>query len=193
MRKDRCKENIKGFTLIELLVVVIIIGILAAIAVSQYQKAVEKSRAAEALTLLKTVYQASNLYYLEHGRWPTQVSQLDVKIPWTRAQNWYTVGTYRPGVSNGEWSMQLSSNPPQQYGVSIGRLTGPYAGIAFAIYKVPPSQKVPADKLICIEGPEREYVLHKFKKSKGAYCQRIWGGTELPSGISWGMNYFVVK
>ncbi len=59
--------NNSAFTLIELLVVVLIIGILAAVAVPQYQKAVEKSRLAEALLNFKTITDCFAVYKLEHG------------------------------------------------------------------------------------------------------------------------------
>ena len=56
-----------AFTLIELLVVVLIIGILAAVALPQYTKAVEKSRAAEAKIILKNMDTAQVLCVLEKG------------------------------------------------------------------------------------------------------------------------------
>ncbi len=53
-----------AFTLIELLVVVLIIGILSAIALPQYTKAVEKSRAAEAMVNINMIKQQMDLYML---------------------------------------------------------------------------------------------------------------------------------
>ena len=72
------KMNKKGFTLIELLVVVLIIGILAAIALPQYFKAVEKSRAAEALSLFGTIVGAQQRYYLVRDAYTTAFSNLDL-------------------------------------------------------------------------------------------------------------------
>ena len=54
----------KAFTLIELLVVVLIIGILSAIALPQYTKAVEKSRMAEAIQMLHQIHRACQIYEL---------------------------------------------------------------------------------------------------------------------------------
>ena len=58
------KYNKKAFTLIELLVVVLIIGILASVALPQYQRAVEKARATEAILWQSTFMRAADAYML---------------------------------------------------------------------------------------------------------------------------------
>lgn len=60
----------KGFTLLELLVVVIIIGILAAVALPQFGKAVRRAELANAIVGVDTLYKAVLFYYQEKGVWP---------------------------------------------------------------------------------------------------------------------------
>ena len=72
------KADFGGFTLIELLVVVLIIGILAAIALPQYTKAVTKSRAAEAVVTMRSLSAAVEEYMMANGTFPTSFDQLSV-------------------------------------------------------------------------------------------------------------------
>ena len=124
-----CFDSKAGFTLIELLVVVLIIGILAAVAVPQYQKAVRKARVAEAKVILKSLTDAQDVYlltgdanggYLNISGWN---ELLDVEIPesttyWTfdfdectgkgcsnmatpRWENGYAIYYYSPNYDDG--------------------------------------------------------------------------------------------
>ena len=70
-----------GFTLIELLVVVLIIGILAAVALPQYEKAVMRSRFAQIVTAARSITQAQQSFYMANGVYTTDLNNLDVVFP----------------------------------------------------------------------------------------------------------------
>ena len=74
--------NNRAFTLIELLVVVLIIGILASVALPQYQLAVDKSKYTRLMPLVQAIKNAQEVYYLEHGKYADSLEQLDISTPW---------------------------------------------------------------------------------------------------------------
>ncbi|TAM42073.1 prepilin-type N-terminal cleavage/methylation domain-containing protein [bacterium] len=78
MKKGK-EQMRRSFTLIELIVVIIIVGILAAMGISQYSKMVEKSRGAEARMILGTITKFAYEYWITNGT-IAPITNADVNI-----------------------------------------------------------------------------------------------------------------
>ncbi|MBR2081545.1 MAG: prepilin-type N-terminal cleavage/methylation domain-containing protein [Elusimicrobiaceae bacterium] len=87
------QKNKQAFTLIELLVVVLIIGILAAIALPQYQVAMAKSKYSTLKNIVKSIISAQEVYYLANGKYSNSFEDLDVAMP-TDQLKWSTSNQY---------------------------------------------------------------------------------------------------
>ncbi len=58
--------KVKGFTLVELLVVVIIVSILAALAMPQYRRSIDRSKVAEAMEMMPALFEARERWMIEN-------------------------------------------------------------------------------------------------------------------------------
>lgn len=165
-----------AFTLIELLVVVLIIGVLAAVALPQYQMAVAKARTVESLPLLNAIRTAQEVYYMANGSYCNKWDELGVDMPGISAVRDCISGALATQcfTFNEKYYCRMNSGGGSAY-CSGGTSELPMLGISFAQGN---NRRIYGDKL-CIASPENEW--------SNRVCQAL-GGTLRQS--SQGSNYY---
>ena len=100
-------SRLGGFTLIELLVVVLIIGILAAMAMPQYFKAVERSRMTEAVTLMDSIVKSQRRKFLQTNHYTDEFRALDVSPKGATGRTYNTKGDPTTGEGGNGFIIEL--------------------------------------------------------------------------------------
>lgn len=174
----------KGFTLIELLVAVLIIGILAAIAVPQYQKAVTKSKATQILTSVKNLANAQEIYYLNNYSYATDFGKLDIDFNSLSSRSISILGTYVTSTDAVRYNeiFELVISPHTRITFSTGTfLKGKYKGCGFMITHGNNAYLKP--NLYCHESIVTQ-------KTPGVFCTELFNGTLVYTDTGWGTRFY---
>lgn len=167
-------KNIQAFTLIELLVVVLIIGILSAVALPQYQKAVWKSRATQLLTTTRSLANAQEAHYMASGEYATSFGELDIDFSSLQPRATSVVGATVQsadavrGDSFSEIVINISGG--QSFVLSVSDFTtGPYKGAGF-LFVHHDTDKYLDKKIYCFERTD-------WITSEGTFCTKLFNAT----------------
>ena len=124
-------KNKRGFTLVEILTAVIIVAILTVMAMPLYEKTIERSRLAEARTIMNRL-QAAKLAAMENMGCDSYSSS-STQCPKLQHLNVAFTTSTGTKFSTKDFTYSLvSSTYPN--GICAKRLTGDYAGTIFAYY-----------------------------------------------------------
>jgi prepilin-type N-terminal cleavage/methylation domain-containing protein len=181
MENKRLKN---GFTLIELLVAVLIIGILAAIALPQYQRAVWKSRATQLQQSVRDLTTAQDAYFLIHGSYPTNFDELDFSFdslpdkPNSSLSNGWTVPSINAIRANDNMQIIINNKPDTGFVFSTGVFhKGKYkdCGFLFSLDASRSWARVGKRKFYCVE--------FNFSPA-GDFCNKVVGISSAPETIN---------
>ena len=109
-----------GFTLLELLVVVLIIAVLAAVAMPEYLKAAERSRATETITMLEAIAKSQQRKYMQTSMFASEYPGLDIQPVGAAGSLYYTKGDPRTGEGCNGFAITLYNPGNYEEGYAEG-------------------------------------------------------------------------